>query len=66
MEENIDSNNKAINELSDYATKIISEEIKEPKSEKVIDINDNNLKKDRNYSNSPDNKDGWDNEDFEW
>ena len=42
MEENIDSNNKATNEISDYATKTNPEEIKEPKSEKVIDIDDYN------------------------
>jgi len=27
---------------------------------------DNNLKKDRNYSNNPDNKDDWDNVDNDW
>ena len=31
----------------------------------VKNINDNNLKKDINYSNS-DNKDGWDNDDNDW
>ena len=42
MEENIEPNNEATNEISDNATKSNSEEAKEPKSEKVIDINDNN------------------------
>tara|TARA_Y100000768_G_C23508380_1_gene464711 strand:- start:8 stop:457 length:450 start_codon:yes stop_codon:yes gene_type:complete len=32
----------------------------------VKNMNDNDLKNDRNYSDSPDNKDGWDNEDLEW
>ena len=31
----------------------------------VKNINDNNLKKDRNYSNT-DNKDDWDNADYDW
>ena len=31
----------------------------------VKNMNDNNLKKDRNYAN-PDNKDDWDNGDIEW
>ena len=43
MEENIEPNNKAINEISDNATKSSSEEAKEPKSEKVIDIKDNTI-----------------------
>ena len=33
---------------------------------RVIKNMDNNLKKEKNYSNSPDNNDGWKNEDFEW
>ena len=41
MEENLESNNKASNEISDNATKSNSEEIKEPKSE-VLDIKGNN------------------------
>ena len=41
MEENIEPNNKASNEISDNATKSNSEEIKEPKS-KVLDIKGNN------------------------
>ena len=32
----------------------------------VKNMDDNNLKKDRNYSNSPDNKDDWDNGDNDW
>ena len=41
MEENIEPNNKAANEISDDATKSNSEEIKEPISE-VPDIKGNN------------------------
>jgi len=41
MEENLEPNNKATNEISDNATKSNSEEIKEPKSEK-LDIEGNN------------------------
>ena len=41
MEENLESNNKATNEISDNATKSNSEEIKEPKSE-VLDNEGNN------------------------
>ena len=33
---------------------------------RVVKNMDNNLKKEQNYSNSPDNNDGWDNEEFEW
>ena len=32
----------------------------------VKNMDDIDLKKEQNYSNSPDNKDDWDNEDFEW
>ena len=32
----------------------------------VKNMEDNNLKKDRNYSNNPDNKDDWDNGDNDW
>ena len=32
----------------------------------VKNIDDNNFKKDRNYSNNPDNKDDWDNGDNDW
>ena len=44
MEENLDKNNKVNNEISDNTTKSNSEEIKGPKSEKVInmDINKGN------------------------
>ena len=42
MEENLEPNNKATNEISDNATKSNSEEIKEPKSE-VQDIEGNNF-----------------------
>ena len=41
MEENLEPNNKATNEISDNATKSNSEEIKKPKSE-VLDIEGNN------------------------
>ena len=33
---------------------------------RVVKNMDNNLKKEQNYSNIPDNNDGWDNEDYEW
>ena len=32
----------------------------------VKNMDDNNFKKDRNYSNNPDNKDDWDNVDNDW
>ena len=32
----------------------------------VKNMNDNNFKKDQNYSNSPDKKDDWDNNDNDW
>ena len=32
----------------------------------VKNMDDSNLKKDRNYSNNPDNKDDWDNGDNDW
>ena len=41
MEENLEPNNKATNEISDNATKSNSEEIKEPKSE-LLDLKGNN------------------------
>ena len=41
MEENLEPNNKATNEISENATKSNSEEIKEPKSE-ALDIKGNN------------------------
>jgi len=42
MEENLDINNKINKEISDNTTKSNSEKIKEPKSEKVIDMDINN------------------------
>ena len=42
MEENLDKNNGVNKEISDNTSKSSSEEIKEPKSEKVINIDINN------------------------
>ena len=42
MEKNLDNNNEVNKEISDNTTKPNSEEIKEPKSEKVINIDANN------------------------
>ena len=42
MEENLDKNNKVTKEISDNTTKSNSEEIKVPKSEKVINMDINN------------------------
>ena len=42
MEENLDSNDKAINEISEKANKSNPEEIKVPKSEKVFNMDNNN------------------------
>ena len=42
MEENLDKNNKVNKDISDNTTKSNSEEIKEPKSEKVINTDINN------------------------
>ena len=42
MEENLDKNNELNKEISDNATNSKSEEIKGPKSEKVINMNINN------------------------
>ena len=42
MEENLDKNNKINKEISDNTTKSNSEEIKESKSEKVINMDTNN------------------------
>ena len=39
MEENLDKNKEVNKEISDNTTKTNSEEIKKPKSEKVIDMN---------------------------
>ena len=80
MEENLDINNEINKEISDKTTKSNSEEINEQKSERdirdtqpTISVNyrvvkntsENNLEKERNYSN-PDNKDDWDNYDDDW
>ena len=67
MKENLDNNNEVNKEKSEYTTKSNSDEIKGPKSEKLInmDINNNKLKKDLNYSN-PDNMNDWDNADNDW
>ena len=43
MEENLDKNNGVDNEISDKTTKSNSEEIKEFKSEKVINMDINNF-----------------------
>ena len=71
MEENLDKNNEVNKEISVNTTQSNSEEIKGPKSEKVININTGDsstkvvLKNDLNYSNH-DNNDDWDNADDDW
>ena len=57
MEENLEPNNKATNEISDNPTKTNSEEIKEPKSE-VIDIKGNNSISQNNTAPKVDIKNG--------
>jgi len=57
MEENLEPNNKATNEISDNATKSNSEEIKEPKSE-VLDIKGNNSISQNNSAPKVDIKNG--------
>ena len=57
MEENLEQNNKATNEISDNATKSNSEEIKEPKSE-VLDIKGNNSISQNNSAPKVDIKNG--------
>ena len=57
MEENIEPNNKATNDISDNATKSNSEEIKEPKSE-VLDIKGNNSISQNNSAPKVDIKNG--------
>ena len=57
MEENLEPNNKATNEISDNATKSNSEEIKEPKSE-VPDIKGNNSISQNNSAPKVDIKNG--------
>ena len=42
MEENLDNNNEVNKEISDNTTKSNSEELKGPKSEKVINMDTNN------------------------
>ena len=42
MEENLDKNNEVNNEISENTTKSNSEEIKETKSEKIINMDLNN------------------------
>ena len=46
MEENLDKNNELNKEISDNTTKANSEEIKGPKSEKVINMDLNNADND--------------------
>jgi len=57
MEENLEPNNKATNEISDNATKSNSEEIKEPKSE-LLDIKGNNSISQNNSAPKVDIKNG--------
>ena len=57
MEENLEPNNKATNEISDNATKSNSEEVKEPKSE-VLDIKGNNSISQNNSAPKVDIKNG--------
>ena len=59
MEENLETNNKATNEISDNATKSNSEEIKEPKSE-ILDIKGNNSISQNNPASKVDIKNGID------
>ena len=57
MEENLDTNNKANNEISDNTTKSNSEEIKEPNSE-ILDIKGNNSISQNNSAPKVDIKNG--------
>ena len=43
MAENLDPNNKVNPEISDDTTKSNAEELKQPKSEKDVIMNDNNV-----------------------
>jgi len=52
MEENLDKNNEVNKEISDNTTKSNSEEIKEPKSEKVINMDKNNGDSDSNSTSN--------------
>ena len=57
MEENLEPNNKATNEISDKTNESTSEEIKEPKSE-ALDIKGNNSISQNNYVPKVDIKNG--------
>ncbi len=48
MAENLDPNNKANHEISDDTIKSNAEELKQPKSEKVVIMNENNVKSQNN------------------
>ena len=48
MAENLDPNNKVNHEISDDTIKSNAEELKQPKSEKVIIMNENNVKSQNN------------------
>ena len=48
MAENLDPNNKVNHEISDDTTKSNDEELKQPKSEKVVIMNENNTKSQNN------------------
>ena len=50
MEENLDKNNEVNKEISDNTTKSNTEEIKESKSEKIINTNLNNAKSQNNHA----------------
>ena len=54
MEENSEPNNKVNNKILDNTNKSNSEEIKEPKSEKAIDLNENNDKPFNNLNHKND------------
>ena len=56
MEENLDINNEVNREISDKTTKSNSEEINEPKLEKVISTNDKNINSKNNTIHKVDNK----------
>ena len=66
MAENLDPNNKVNPEISYDTTKSNAEELKQPKTEKDVILNENNLKRGKNISNSPEKKDDWNYEDSEW
>jgi len=58
MEENLDKNNEANKEISNNTTKSNSEEIKEPKSEKLINIDINNGNSENNSASKASVKNG--------